>query len=62
MFWGAQTVIRLTPGNVSNIRVADDLIEAAGPIRHLIADRGYDANRLRHTLGSDVDAISDPAQ
>jgi len=40
----------LTPGNVSDIRVADDLIEAAGPVRRLIADRGYDANRLRHTL------------
>jgi transposase len=34
------------------IHVADDLIEAAGLVRHLIADRGYDANRLRHTLRS----------
>jgi transposase len=49
---GRPAVIRLTPGNVSDIRVADDLIEAAGPVRHLIADRGYDANRLRHTLRS----------
>ena len=49
---GRPAVIRLTPGNVSDIRVADDLIEAAGPIRRLIADRGYDANCLRHTLRS----------
>jgi len=49
---GRPAVIRLTPGNVSDIRVADDLIEAAGPVRRLIADRGYDANRLRHTLRS----------
>src|SRR6266498_417958 len=42
---GRPAVIRLTPGNVSDIRIADDLIEAAGPVRHLIADRGYDANR-----------------
>ena len=49
---GRPAVIRLTPGNVSDIRVADALLEAAGPIRRLIADRGYDANRLRHTLRS----------
>ena len=49
---GRPAVIRLTPGNVSDIRVADDLIEAAGPVRRLIADRGYDANRLRLTLRS----------
>lgn len=47
---GRPAVIRLTPGNVSDIRVADDLIGAAGPVRRLIADRGYDANPLRHTL------------
>jgi transposase len=49
---GRPAVIRLTPGNVSDIRVADDLIAAAGPVRRLIADRGYDANRLRHALRS----------
>ncbi len=43
-------MIRLTPGNVNDIRIADDLIEAAGPVRRLIADRGYDADRLRCTL------------
>jgi len=52
---GRPAVIRLTPGNVSDIRVADALLEAAGPIRRLIADRGYDANRLRHTLRSTGD-------
>ena len=45
-------MIRLTPGNVSDICVADELIEAAGPVRRVIADRGYDANRLRCTLRS----------
>ncbi|MGH8513940.1 MAG: IS5 family transposase, partial [Gammaproteobacteria bacterium] len=49
---GRPAVIRLTPGNVSDIRIADELIEAAGPVRRLIADRGYDANRLRRTLRS----------
>jgi transposase len=49
---GRPAVIRLTPGNVSDIRIADELIEAAGPVRRVIADRGYDANRLRCSLRS----------
>jgi transposase len=40
-------VLRLTPGNVSDVRVADELIAAAGRIGYLIADKGYDANPLR---------------
>ena len=43
-------MIRLTPGNVSDIRTANALLEAAGPARRLIADRGYDANSLRCAL------------
>jgi transposase len=49
---GRPAVIRLTPGNVSDIRIADELIEAAGPVRRVIADRGYDANHFRCTLRS----------
>ena len=45
-------VIRLTPGNISDIRVADELIEAVGPVRRVIADRGYDANSFRRALRS----------
>jgi hypothetical protein len=33
--------------NISDIRIADELIEAAGPARRLIADRGYDAFATR---------------
>ena len=40
----------LTAGNINDILVARSLIEAAGPIRGLIADRGYDANHLRQLL------------
>jgi transposase len=47
---GRPAVIRLTSGNVSDIRIASELIEAAGPVRRLIADRGYDANHLRCAL------------
>jgi hypothetical protein len=34
---GRPAVIRLTPGNVCDICVADELIEAAGPVRRVIA-------------------------
>jgi hypothetical protein len=30
---GRPAVIRLTPGNVSDVRIADELIEAAGSVR-----------------------------
>ena len=42
----------LTPGNINDISVAARLIERVGPIRRLIADRGYDANHLRALLAS----------
>jgi transposase len=47
---GRLAVIRLTPGNVSDIRIADKLIEVAGPVRRLIVDCGYDVNRVRCVL------------
>jgi transposase len=43
-------VLRLTPGNVSDIRAAAELIDAAGRIGYLIADKGYDADPLRARL------------
>ena len=47
---GRPAVIQLTAGNVSDIRVADELIVSAGAIRRLIADKGYDADPLRKRL------------
>jgi transposase len=40
----------LTPGNTSDIRGADLLVSDAARMKRMIADRGYDANRLRATL------------
>jgi transposase len=40
----------LTPGNTSDIKSADLLIGETVGMKRLIADRGYDANRLRSTL------------
>ena len=38
----------LTPGNVSDMKAAPELLERAGPMRYLLGDKGYDADRLRH--------------
>jgi len=43
-------VLILTPGNISDIAVAGELIKAAGYVRRLIADKGYDADALRTQL------------
>jgi len=47
---GRPRVLILTAGNAHDITVATELIECAGPIRHLLADKAYDANHLRHRL------------
>lgn len=36
---GRPAVLRLTPGNVADVSMADDLMDAAGPVRCLIADK-----------------------
>ena len=47
---GRPRVLLLTPGNINDITVAAALLDLAGPIRRLLADRGYDANHLRKLL------------
>ena len=37
---GRPAVIRLTPGNVGDIRAISDLMVAAGPLKRLIVDKG----------------------
>ena len=37
----------LSAGNINDISIAHTLLQQAGPVRGLIADRGYDANHLR---------------
>jgi transposase len=43
-------VLLLSAGNINDISMARALIEAAGPFQRLLADKGYDANHLRHRL------------
>ena len=47
---GRPYALSLTPGNVSDITAAPDLLEQAGPKKYLLADKGYDANLLRRQL------------
>jgi transposase len=42
--------LHLTPGNVSDVRAAELLIEKVGDAGHLIADKGYDADAFRKAL------------
>jgi transposase len=44
---GRPIALRLTPGNTSGIRAADESVEEATRFKHLVADRGYDATRFR---------------
>lgn len=51
-------MLLLSPGNVNDIRMADALLAEAGPLRRLIADRGYDAGHLRRRLATEgVEAV-----
>jgi len=47
---GRPCALLLTAGNINDISIARALLQRVGPIRRLIADRGYDANHLRHFL------------
>lgn len=40
-------MLLLTAGNVNDMTMADALITRAGPFTRLLADRGYDTNRVR---------------
>lgn len=40
-------MLLLSAGNINAISMAEALIEAAGPFRRLLADKGYDAAHLR---------------
>ncbi|WP_425304061.1 IS5 family transposase [Aurantimonas coralicida] len=47
---GRPAILRLTPGNISDVGAANDLLDAAGPVRWFTADKGYDADALRQRL------------
>ena len=51
-------MLLVSAGNTNDIQMAGALLAAAGPIKRLIADRGYDANHLRRLLAErDAEAV-----
>jgi transposase len=53
---GRPFALMLTAGNVSDVKASPALLECAGRMRYLLADRGYDADRLRR-LARDAGAV-----
>jgi len=47
---GRPYALMLTAGNVSDVKAAPALLERAGRIGYLLADKGYDADRRRRSL------------
>lgn len=47
---GRPVAFALTPGNVADISMAIPLLQGIAPPRRLIADKAYDADRLRNWL------------
>ena len=55
---GRPRLLSITPGNLHDVMMAADLLSAAGSVTHLIADKAYDTNKLRHLLTSqDIEAV-----
>jgi len=53
---GRPYALMLTACNVSDVKAAPALLERAGRMRYLLADKGYDADRLRRSI-RDVGAL-----
>jgi transposase len=47
---GRPYALILTAGNVSDIKAAPALLQRAGRMRYVLADKGYDADQLRRSL------------
>lgn len=47
---GRPWTLVVTPGNIPDIAIAMQCIETLPPCDELVADKGYDANALRHWL------------
>ena len=47
---GRPVTLHLTPGDVSDVTSATELLDQRPPAKAIIADKGYDADRLRSAL------------
>ena len=59
---GRPAILRLTAGNVADVTMAGPLMDAAGRVRCLIADKGYDANALRKRLRTEGTEVVIPGR
>lgn len=48
---GRVVAVALTPGNIADISIAIPLLDAIAPTKRRLADKAYDADRLRSRLG-----------
>jgi Transposase DDE domain. len=49
---GRPIVLQVTAGNVSDITMAEALLAEIKECRHVLADKGYDSDKLRKTIRS----------
>jgi transposase len=47
---GRPRVLMIAPGNLHDVMMAEQLLDAAGSVERLLADKAYDTNRLRTLL------------
>ena len=49
-FPGSTSVLKVTAGNVADITMAEALLAEVGSCRHVVADKGYDSDKLRTAI------------
>ena len=47
---GRPSAVTLTPGNVADVSAAPALLDRAVGAKHIVADKGYDADALRRSI------------
>lgn len=47
---GRPVVLKVTAGNVSDVTMAEALLAEVDGCRHVLADKGYDSDKLRNTI------------
>ena len=59
---GRPAILRLTACDIADVTMAGPLMDAAGRVRCLIADKGYDDNVLRRRLQAEVAKVVIPGR
>ena len=59
---GRPVVIKVTAGNVSDVKMADALLAEVSNCRYVLADKGYDSDRLRKLIRDKGAKTCNPGQ